>query len=273
MSFIKYDPREIFSCGIYYSIFIGSTTLLTLYVTLWWIQKALMILYPFRYRVQVQGCHLLFRIILVTLVIIACLVPRNFYSNYNSKAAIFICNFSSSTHRSRVRLFSIIYAILFVSIPSSIICISALILLNNQWKHRQKVNNNLSADARSMNNRAIFIFFISFWLFLSSLRTSMIEIFVAYELVFYHDMHCSVRLKIYQNLLSCFFIFSSINCSVRFYIHIIMSVPFRQNFIQFITYKYQQNSSISTCKNNEINTEPMLPFNRKDKKNNEELIT
>ncbi|CAF3431716.1 unnamed protein product [Rotaria socialis] len=35
MSLIKYDPREIFSCGIYYSIFIGSTTLLTLYVTLW----------------------------------------------------------------------------------------------------------------------------------------------------------------------------------------------------------------------------------------------
>ncbi|CAF1063159.1 unnamed protein product [Rotaria sp. Silwood1] len=59
MSIIKTDPREIFSCGIFYSILIGPTILSNLYLASMSIDQSFMILYPAHHRLLITRCYVL----------------------------------------------------------------------------------------------------------------------------------------------------------------------------------------------------------------------
>lgn len=242
MSFIKTDPREVFSCGVFYSILVGSTTLSNLYLASYSIDRSLMILYPMRYRSVGTQSRVILRILCIGLIIISLLVPHHFYLHYDSKATLFLCKFPSLIRHKKIHLLSIIHAILFVSIPTFIVFISSLILLRNRCHHKRLLKNNSSLNSR-MPKRSIFIVLASLWLFLSLLPTFILEIIIVYDQFFHHDMYCSIEVKVYKILLDCYLIFSSTNYSIKFYIHLLVSISFRKSFIQFITCKYHHKSS------------------------------
>ncbi|CAF1081727.1 unnamed protein product [Rotaria sp. Silwood1] len=268
MSFIKTDPRHVLSCGIFYCILIGSTTLSNLYLASISIDRSIMILCPIRYRSIVTRPHAICRIILICLVITLVLIPHYFYLHYDAKAILFLCNFTSLNNRQRIHFISLIHTILFVSIPSLIVCISSIILLNNRRQHKRKHKRTLSLNARRMHKRSVLIFLLSLWFFLSLLPAFIVEIFVLYDRFFYDDIRCSIRLKIYKILYNCFLIFSSINYSTKFYIRLIVSTSFRESFIQFICCQnHKKSSGLIKMNNKNKNKHRLLPLLNQNKAN------
>jgi hypothetical protein len=261
MLLIITDPREVLSCGIFYSILIGSTTLSNLYLASMSIDRSIIILSPSRYRLIVTRSRVLLRLILIGLIIILLLIPHHFSMYYNPRRTLFVCDFHSSVDGRSVRLWSLIHAILFVSIPSLIVCISSFILLHNRYKHKRTYKKNLSASARRMYRSSIFIFFVSLGIFLCISPTAILEIYMVHDRFFNH-INCSIRWKIHKILLNCFLTLSSINYSMKFYIHLIISKSFRMRFIQFIRCQSNQNSLKSTPVNNE---HCLLPLRKQDK--------
>ncbi|CAF4168543.1 unnamed protein product [Rotaria sp. Silwood2] len=258
MSLIKNDPREVLSCGIFYCILLGSTTLSNLYLASLFIDRSIMIICSIRYRSIVTRPRVIFRLILICLIVILLLIPYHFYLHYDAKATLFLCDFSSSNNHERIHLLSLIHAIFFVSIPSLIVCISSIILFNNRRHHKRKHKQNLSSIARQMQKNSIFRCFLSLWFFLSLLPAFIIEIFLLYDQFFYDGMHCFTRMKVYKILFNCFSILSSIHYSTKFYIHLMISTLFRKHFIQFISCQNHQNSLESIRMKNKNNNEKRL---------------
>ncbi|CAF0721354.1 unnamed protein product [Adineta steineri] len=264
MSLIKTDPREFLSCGIFYSIIVGSTTLSHLYLASLATDRSIIVIYPTRYHLIVTRSHVILRILLITFIMILLSIPHQFYFHYEPRVTLFLCDFRSSLYHRKVRVWSFIHAILLVGIPTLIVCICSAILLHNRCKHKRTYKNNLSANARRMHRHSILLFVYSLGLFLSILPGCILEIFIVHDRLFYHNMHCSVRWKIYRILLNCFLTLSSINYSNKFYIHLTISTTFRNGFIQLITCKSNQKSTKSiTMKEGNNNEQYLLsPLNQ-----------
>ena len=248
MSLVKTDPRQIFSCGIFYGILIGTTTLSNLYLAAMSIDRSIIIIHPIRYRSIVTHSHVRIRLIVLCAFVVLLLAPHHFYAFYEPKLTLFLCTFRSSVSQRKVRLWALTHAVVLVSIPSIIVCISAWILLRNRCEHRRIHQNNLSVTARRMQKQSIFIFFVTLGIFLCLLPSGILEVFVAYNRLSYHDDPCARRWKIYKILLHCFLILTSINYSMKFYIHLIISPSFRKACLRFISCKsptsHRNNQSI-----------------------------
>jgi hypothetical protein len=243
MAFIRHDPREVLSCGIFYSILVGSTTLSNLFLAANSIDRGIMILHPTRYRSLVTQSRVMIRIVLITLVVILLLVPHRYYLYYNPRVTFFLCDFYSSDGHRRMQLFSLFHATFFVVMPSVIVCISALILLHNRCTHKRKYRNHLSVNARRMHNRAIVIVIASVVLFLSVLPSCILQVFIVRERFYQDDPRCSTQWRLYRILQYCFLIVSSTNYSIKFYVHLLMSTRFRRSFVQLITCQSRAHSN------------------------------
>ncbi|CAF5039394.1 unnamed protein product [Rotaria sp. Silwood1] len=217
-----------------------------------------MILCPMRYRSIVKRSHVVCRLVSIFLVITLLVIPHYFYLHHDAKTTLFLCNLTSLNNRHRVHLLSLIHTILFVSIPSLIVCISSIILLNNRCQQKRKYKKALSLNARRMHKRSVLIFLLSFWLLLSLLPAFIVKLFVLLDQLFYDDIRCPIRLKIYKILYNCFLIGSSITYSTKFYIHLIVSTSFRESFIQFICCQNHKKSSGLTKMNNKNKNELRL---------------
>jgi hypothetical protein len=258
MLFTRIDPREVISCGSFYSILFGSTKLSNVFLASLSIERSVMIVYPARYRSIVTQSRIVLRIILITIIVILLVIPHHFYFRYNPSTTLFLCEFDPSADRRRIRLWTLIHSILFVSVPSLIVCICASILLHNRCKHERLHKNSSSVGARRMQRNSVLIFLASLWLVLLLLPTCILEILMVHERFHDLDSHCPTRWKFYKILFNCFLTLSSINYSNKFYIHIIIFTATRKNFIKFITCRSDQKSSIPIRMNDRNNNEQGL---------------
>jgi hypothetical protein len=217
-----------------------------------------MILYPALYRSIVTQSRIILRIILITIIVILLLIPHHFYFRYNSRTTLFLCELYPSADRRRIRLWTLIHAIFFVSVPLLILCIGSGLLLHNRCKNKRLHKNKLSASARRMHRRSILIFLASLWLFLSLLATCILEIWMVHERFFGHDSHCSTRWKFYKILFNCFLALLSISYSYKLYIHLIISTTARKKLIQLITCRSDQKSSMPIRMNDRNNNSQRL---------------
>ncbi|CAF4859876.1 unnamed protein product, partial [Rotaria sp. Silwood2] len=240
MSIIKADPREILSCGIFYSILIGPTILSNLYLASISIDRTFMIFYPTRYRFVITRRHVLIRIFLISIIILLIMIPHHFYFYYNKKTTKFICEFDTDIKHWRIRIWPFLHAILFVSLPSIITCISSVILIHNRCNQRKINKNKLSKNARRMKRNSILILFISIIILFSLLPTVILEIFIVHDRLFNNEIFCSKKWKKYRILLNWFLTLSALNYSFKFYIHLIISKTFRKDFIKLINFTFQR---------------------------------
>ncbi|UJR38031.1 hypothetical protein I4U23_030713 [Adineta vaga] len=222
MSWIQVDPREVLSCGVFYSILIA-------------IDQSILILYPTRYRSIVTRSHVLIRIFLILIIVLILVIPHHYYFYYNPQTTLFLCDFYPSLDGRRLRLFSLIHA--------TFCALHLPILLHNRCKYKRRYNNNLSIGARRMHRNSIIIFVFSFGLLFSLLPSCILQVFIIHDRFYYDALLCSARWKLYKVLLRCFLIFSSTNYSNKFYIHLLISLSFRQQFIQLITCQSKQQSN------------------------------
>ena len=257
MSWIKIDPRDIFSCGIFYCIVFGSTTLSNLYMASMSADRSIMILYPTRYRLIVTRTRVMIRIIIMLIIILLLGIPHHIYFTYNPKTTLFFCSFHEWVNKRRTRIWSFARGAIFVLIPSIITCISSFILFHNRLKHK-RIHKSSSQASRLMFRHSILVFLVSLVILLSLLPTCIIGVFIAYdELIRGDDKNCVARWKMYRTLLNCSLMLAVINYSMKFYIHLIISTSFREHFIQFITRKPPKRPSQGNSENK--NEQRLLP--------------
>ncbi len=257
MSLVKTDPREILSCGIFYSILTGSTILSNEYLAWMSIDRTVMILYPTSYRLIITRRHVLIRIFLIFIIIMLFMIPHNFYYYYDKNTTLFICEFHTFIEKWRIRLWPFAHAIGFVTIPSIITCISSIILLKNRCKHRRITKNNLSENARRIERNSIFVLFVSIVVLFSLLPSGILEIFIVHDLLFSREIYCSTRRKTYKILLNWFLTLSAGNYSSKFYIRLFISKIFRRDFIQLI--------NCILPRKEEVNEQQLVPLNNQNK--------
>jgi hypothetical protein len=150
-----------------------------------------------------------------------------------------------------------------------IVCISTFILLHNRCKHKRIHKKNFSESARRVHRRSIFIFIFAVGTFLLVLPLCILEILIMHDRFFYHNRYCSTRWKIYKIVFNYFLTFLSINYSMKFYIHLIMSTTARRSFIQLITFRYNENPS--RMNNGNFNELSLFPFIDRNKSKTEEI--
>ena len=243
VSIIKIDPREVVSCGIFYSFLIGSTILSNLYLASMSIDRTVMIFYPSRYRRWITQRHVLLRMCFILLIIILFMIPHHFYYYYNKNTTIFICQFHRFVVQWRVRLWPFLHAILFVSIPYLITCLSSIILLHNRCQQRRIMKNKLSENARRLERNSIVLLVVSITTFCSLLPFVILQIFIVHDQLFNHNQIISThRLEIYRILLNWFLILGAVNYSLKFYFNLFISKLFRRDFIQLICHKTDEGS-------------------------------
>ncbi|CAF3107407.1 unnamed protein product [Rotaria sp. Silwood2] len=215
-----------------------------------------MILSPAHHRLLITRCHVLIRIFLIFIIVILFMIPHHFYFYYNKKTTIFICEFHTFIDHWKIRAWPFLHAILFVSLPSIITCISSVILIHNRCNQRKINKNKLSKNARRMKRNSILVLFISIATLFSILPTVILEAFIVHDRLFNHYIFCSIRWKIYRILLNWFLSLSALNYSSKFYIRLIISKIFRRDFIKLI-----YSISLHKQKNTEQNSAPVdLPI-------------
>ncbi|CAF2063513.1 unnamed protein product [Rotaria magnacalcarata] len=245
MSIVKIDPREIFSCGVFYSILMGPTISSNLYLASMSIDRVFMILHPIRYRIMDTRRHVIMRMLLIFIIVILLMFPLNFYFYYDSKTTIFICEFYTHIDQWKIRVWPFIHAILFVLCPSILTCIAAVIILRNRYDHRKKQKNKLSESARQMERNSVVLLCISIAILFSLLPTVILQIFIVHDLLLNHESLCPKRWKTYRILVNWFWILSVFVYSCKFYIRLFISKTFRKDFLKLIhcTFRQEQNDN------------------------------
>ena len=234
MSIIKTDPRQVLSCGIFYSILLGTTILSNLFLASMSIDRTYVILYPTRYRLLVTRRHVLIRIFLIIIIIVISTIPHYFYYYFDQNTTIFICQFYTSIEHWKIRIWSFLHAILFVTLPSIITCASSVILLHNRCKHRRIQNNKLSENSRRIERSAVLMLLVSIIISFSLLPPAILQIIIVHDRLSNDGIIAPIRRKIYRILFNWFLTFGTINYSYKFYIRLCISKKFRRDFIQLI---------------------------------------
>ena len=199
------------------------------------IDRSIMILYPSRYRILITRRSILMRVYLVLVFVIIAMIPHHFYFYYNKSMTLFICDFHRFIDRWRIHLWPYIHAILFVLLPVIIVYISSIILLHNRCEHRRVAKNNLSENARRMERNSILIFFMTIAISLSLFPFVILEIFTVRDRLYNLELLCGKRWNTYLILRYWFLILGVFTYSFKFYLRLIISKTFRQQFLQLIS--------------------------------------
>ncbi|CAF1047661.1 unnamed protein product [Adineta steineri] len=221
------------------------------------IDRNFIILYPTRYRLIITRHHVLRRIVLIFLITILFMIPHHFYYYYNKNTTLSICEFHKFIDRWKIHVWPFIHAILFVSIPSIITCISSVMLLHNRRKHRRLTKNILGEKARRIERNSILIVFISLALAFTTLPIVILEIFIVHDRLFNHEIYCLTRWKTYKILLNWFLTLASFSYSCKFYIRLMISRTFRKEFLQLLNCIFRRKDK--------INEQHLMALNKQNK--------
>ncbi|CAF0727262.1 unnamed protein product [Adineta steineri] len=235
MSFIRFDPRLVFSCGFFYTMISGPTIASNLLLASLTTDRSLMILYPTRYRLLMTRHHVFKRISLVTLIVVLIMIPPYFSLSYDPNLHnYFLCKLRPSFRRWETNLWPLIHTILFAFVPSLMTCISSIILLRDRFRHRRVHKRTLSIRSRRMQTLSLLIALFSLISLVSILPVGIVEVIIFNDHIVNQKSSCSMRRIRYKILLNCFLSFMSMNYSLKFYVRLIISTPFRRDFLRLI---------------------------------------
>ena len=259
MSIMEVDPRHVMSCGIFYSLVIGSTSLSNLYLASFSIDQSLLILSPTRSRLLLTRRHTRNRLLGILFVLFIFMIPHHFYYVYNPQSTLFVCEFYPVVKAWKIRVLPLLHALLFVSLPSIITCASSIILLHNRCHHRKIIRNQLSSLARRLERNSILIFFVSTAILFTLIPTAALQMLILYDGLAEAPEPCSVRRKVYRILVNCAFTLAALNYSSKFYVRLLMSSSFRRDFIRLVCC-----NRLSTTEKNDLRSASLIARHRRE---------
>lgn len=256
MSLVKFNLREILSCGIAYNIILSPTILSNLYFASASIDQSYMILHPTRYRFTITKCHVVTRILIILIIVVLFMIPNHFFFHYDSKTTVYICEFHEDISHSRIFIRSIVHIVLFITIPSLISCVSSVILLHQRCSHRKLRRNSITELNRRMERNSLILVVISIIMFISILPSGILQFFVVHDLLSNIESPCPENWKTIKTLNNWFWTFLSFTYSFKFYVRISMSKTYRRDFMELtniISRRAQNNNPPNSFASNNQN--------------------
>jgi hypothetical protein len=218
-----------------YAFIVGPTIASNLLLASLSIDRSMIVIHPTRYRLLITRCHVFKRISLVILIVVFIMFLPHFTLYHDSNSYIqVVCDLRPVVHQWESNLWPLMHTVLFALIPSLITCISSLILFHNRFCHHPVLKRTLSARSRRIQTLSLLIAIFSVGSLIAILPVCILEVLTLNDRIANPDSSCSMRRMQYKILLNYFLSLMSMNYSFKFYAHLIISTPFRSNFIRLL---------------------------------------
>lgn len=235
LSFVR-DPREVLTCGIYYSLTIGSSNVSTLLLTAASIDRVLIVVYPSRYSSFVTRTKVIMKILII-IIGVSLLIIQYHFSFYFSYS-FYICDYYSYAELWHGKVWPLIRLSLLAFLPCIITCICSVVILRNRYYRRPSTTSETSGT-RHMRTASLLLVIYSIYYTLSVMPLNVLQFFHSHffpgdELAEQFPVDC---LKFGQWKLLMIFckLLLAMNYSNKFLVHYLISLQFRRDVWNLLT--------------------------------------
>ena len=230
------DPRDILTCGTYYSLTIGSSNASTLLLTAASIDRVLIVVYPSRYSTFVTRTKALLKITFILLLVIILMIQYHFsfYFSY----ALRHCEYHSYAQLWHGKVWPLIRLGLFAFLPCIITCICSVIVFQNRFYRRPSTTSE-TTGSRHMRTASLLLVIYSIYYTISVLPLNILQLFHSYFLDETRanessDLNC-LKFSQWKMLMEVCMLLMAINYSNKFIVHYLISLQFRRDVYTLLT--------------------------------------
>ncbi|CAF3982912.1 unnamed protein product [Rotaria magnacalcarata] len=243
------DPRDVLTCGIYYSLTAGSSNVSTLLLAAASIDRLLIVVYPSLYSTFVTRKKAILKIIVIILFV--CILVVQYYFSYYFSYSYYMCEYYSYAHLLHGQMWPLIRLALLAFIPCLIICVCSLVILKNRYYRRPSTTSE-TTGTRHMRTASLLLVIYSIYYTLSVMPLSILQFFHPY---FFNDnttrqaseINC-VKFSQWKLLMKFCMLLMAINYSNKFFVHYLVSMQFRRyvmNIFKKATFIAERNNTRS----------------------------
>ena len=233
------DPREVLSCGTYYSLTIGSSNISTLLLTAASIDRVLIVVYPSRSSNFVTQTKVLIKIFII-IIGVSLLIIQYHFSFYFSYS-FYICDYYSYAELWHGKVWPLIRLSLLAFLPCIITCLCSVVILRNRYYRRPSTTSETSGS-RHMRTASLLLVIYSIYYTLSVMPMNVLQFF--HSSFFPNDLlmgqstiDCS-KFSQWKLLMKFCKLLLAVNYSNKFLVHYLISLQFRRDFWRLFTHCY-----------------------------------
>ena len=230
------DPRQILTCGTFYSLTIGSSNISTLLLTMASIDRVLVILCPSRYSIFVTRRKALIKILSIILLVLLLFV--HYHQSFSFSPSMHVCEYYSYAHLSHGHIWPLIRVILLAFVPCMIICLCSVIILKNRYERRLSVRKE-TVSAKHMRAASLMLVIYSIYYTLSIMPLNILQFFHSFFLEHTKvqsglEIHC-LKFSQWGMLMKFCVLLMLMNYSSKFFFHCFISIRFRRDAWNLVT--------------------------------------
>ena len=224
------DPRDLLTCGTYYSLTIGLSHCSTLLLTAASIDRVLIVLYPSRYSTFVTRTKALIKIIFILVFVLIVIVQYHFSFYFSHSFRVCESYFDGQFWYGK--LTPLIRFIILAFLPCSITCVCSIIIFQNRFYRRPSTSSE-TTGSRHMRTASLILVIYSIYYSLTILPIDILQFF---QSTFITDspLNC-FKFSLWKNLMKFSMLLMAINYSNKFFVHYLISVQFRREVFKFLT--------------------------------------
>ena len=230
------DPRDVLTCGIFYTLTIGSSNASTLLLTAASIDRVLIVVYPSRYSTFVTRRKALIKISLILLLVLLLMIQYHF--SFYFSHSLHVCEYYSYAQLWHGTLWPLIRLALLAFVPCTITCICSMVIFQNRFYRRPSTTSETSGT-RHMRTASLLLVIYSIYYTISIMPINILQFFHSYFLA---DTRWSGRSEIdclkfsqWTVLMKFCLLLMAINYSNKFIVHYLISLQFRQDVWNLLT--------------------------------------
>ncbi|CAF1028068.1 unnamed protein product [Rotaria sordida] len=223
------DPRAVLTCGVYYSLTIGSSNVSTLLLAAASIDRLLIVVYPSRYSIFVTRTKALVKIIFIIIFVFILIIQYHFSFYYSYLYNI--CEYYSYAQLWHGKIWPLIRLALLAFVPCLIICICSFVILKNRYYRRPSATSE-TTGTRHMRTASLLLVIYSIYYTISVMPLNILQFFHSY---FFNDdtagktteINC-LKFSQWKMLMKFCMLLMAINYSNKFIVHYLVSMQFRR---------------------------------------------
>ena len=230
------DPRDVLTCGLYYSLTIGSSNASTLLLTAASIDRVLIVVYPSRYSTFVTRTKALMKIALILLTVLLLMIQYHFtfYFSYSRH----VCEYYSYAQLWYSKVWPLIRLALLAFIPCLITCACSIVIFQNRFYRRPSTTSETSGT-RHMRTASLLLVIYSIYYTLSIMPVNILQLFHWYflgdaRLNETSEMNC-LKFSQWKMLMKFCMFLMAMNYSNKFIVHYLISLQFRRDVGNLLT--------------------------------------
>jgi len=243
LSFLP-DPRAILTCGIYYSLTIGSSNVSTLLLMAASIDRVLIVIYPIRSQTFITRTNALIKIFFIITIIFLLIIQYHFavYFSYSYNS----CDYYSYVPLWHGKVWPFLRLSCLAFLPCIITCICSIVILKNRYYRRPSTTSE-TTGTRHMRTASLILVIYSIYYTLSVMPLNILQFFHSFffdnddddhnetnEFINTVNINC-LKFAQWKMLMKFCMLLMAINYSNKFLVHYLISMQFRRDVHNLFT--------------------------------------